>query len=63
MEPRIWAGVRGVISRQYWHTALDQEGKFSSGNKTKHVKAKFFFIKDIVDNGEIKVIDCPAEEM
>ncbi len=55
--------MRGVISRQYWHTALDQEGKFSSGNKTKHVKAKFFFIKDIVDNGEIKVIDCPAEEM
>ena len=31
--------------------------------KTKHIKAKFFFIKDWVDNGEIKVIDCPAEEM
>jgi hypothetical protein len=42
---------------------LIKNGKFSSGKKTKHVKAKFFFIKDWVDNGEIKVIDCPAEEM
>jgi hypothetical protein len=35
----------------------------SSGKKTKHIKAKFFFIKDRVDDGEIKVIDCPTEEM
>jgi hypothetical protein len=27
------------------------------------VKAKFFFIKDWEENGEIKVINCPAEEM
>jgi hypothetical protein len=37
--------------------------KFSSGKKTKHVKAKFLFIKDQVDDGEIKVINCPVEEM
>jgi hypothetical protein len=37
--------------------------KLSSGKKTKHVKAKFFFIKDRVDNWEIKAIDCPVEEM
>jgi hypothetical protein len=35
----------------------------SSGKKTKHIKAKFFFIKDRVDDGEIKVVDCPTEEM
>ncbi len=35
----------------------------SSGKKTKHIKAKFFFIKDRVDDGEIKVIDCPTEEI
>ncbi len=27
------------------------------------MKAKFFFIKDWVDNGEIKVINCPAEKI
>ena len=35
----------------------------SSRKKTKHIKEKFFFIKDRVDDGEIKVIDCPTEEM
>jgi hypothetical protein len=39
---------------------LIKNGQFSSGKKTKHIKAKFFFIKDWVDDGEIKVIDCPA---
>jgi hypothetical protein len=42
---------------------LIKNGKMSSGKKTKHIKSKFFFIKDKVDNGEIKVIDCPREEM
>jgi hypothetical protein len=42
---------------------LIKNGKFSSGKKTKQVKAKFFFINVRVNNGEIKVIDCPAEEM
>ena len=34
-----------------------------SGKKRKHIKDKFFFIKDRVDGGEIKVIDCPTREM
>ena len=34
-----------------------------AGSSTKHIKAKFFFIKDRVDDGEIKVVDCPTEEM
>jgi hypothetical protein len=37
----------------------------SSGNRTKHIKAKakFFVIKDQVDDREIKVIDCPKKEV
>jgi hypothetical protein len=31
--------------------------------KTKHIKAKFFFIKDRANKGEIRVMDCPGEEM
>jgi hypothetical protein len=42
---------------------LIKNGKMSSGKKTKHIKVKFFFIKDRVDDGEIRVIDCPTEEM
>ena len=42
---------------------LEVNGRFSSSKKTKHIKAKFFFIKDKVDQGEIKVKDCPTEVM
>ena len=60
---RLQARVHGLISGQYQYTAPNKNGNFSSGKKTKHIKAKFFFIKDKVDSGEIRVIDCPAEEM
>ena len=42
---------------------LVKNGKMSSKKKTKNIKAKFFFIKDRVYDGEIKVIGCPTEEM
>ena len=42
---------------------LETNGSFSSSKKTKHIKAKFFFIKDRIEDGEIKVVDCPTESM
>jgi hypothetical protein len=30
--------------------------RFSSGKRTKHIKAKFFFIKDRIDNKEMRVV-------
>jgi hypothetical protein len=42
---------------------LIKNGQMLSGKRTKHIKAKFFFIKDRVDKGEIKVMDCPTKEM
>jgi hypothetical protein len=42
---------------------LMNNGRFSSGKKTKHIKAKFFFVKDRIDAGEMKVTHCPTEEM
>jgi hypothetical protein len=36
---------------------------FLSGKKTKHMQAKLFFIKDEVDDREIQIINCPAENM
>ncbi len=42
---------------------LIKNGKMSSSKKTKHIKAKFFFIKDRVDDREMRVIDCPTKKM
>ena len=38
---------------------LETNGKFSSWSKTKHIKAKFFFIKDKVDSEEVKMCGLP----
>jgi hypothetical protein len=42
---------------------LIKNRRMSSGRKTKHIKVKFFFIKTRADKGEIRVMDCPGEEM
>jgi hypothetical protein len=31
--------------------------------RTKHIKVKYFFIKDKVDQGEIRIKHCPTEQM
>ena len=42
---------------------METNGKLSSSRKTKHIKGKFFFIKDKVDSEEVKIVDCPAGVM
>ena len=40
---------------------LERNGKFSSSSKTKHIKAKIFFVKDKVNDGDVVINDCPTE--
>jgi hypothetical protein len=42
---------------------LIKNGRMSSGKHTKLIKVKFFFIKDRVDDREIKVFDCLTHKM
>jgi len=42
--------------------ALINKG-YSTSDKTRHINIRFFFIKDRVDSGEVKVVYCPTEEM
>ncbi len=42
---------------------LIKNEKMPSGKRTKHIKVKFFFIKDRADDGEVKVLDCPTEKV
>ena len=42
---------------------MEKNGNFSSSRKTKHIKANFFFIKDKVNNEEVKIVDCLAGVM
>jgi hypothetical protein len=40
-----------------------KNGQFSSGKKTQHIRAKFFFMKDRIDSREMRVVHCPIKEM
>ena len=38
-------------------------GRASSSKRTKHIKVKYYFMKDKVDWGEITIEHCPTEQM
>jgi hypothetical protein len=42
---------------------LEVNGSFSSSKQTKHIKCRYFFIRDKIADGNLKVIYCPTEIM
>ena len=42
---------------------LETNGRASSSKRTKHIKVKYYLIKDKVDQGEITIEHCPTEQM
>mmetsp|Transcript_11188 Transcript_11188/g.23594 ORF Transcript_11188/g.23594 Transcript_11188/m.23594 type:complete len:249 (+) Transcript_11188:341-1087(+) len=42
---------------------LEMNGKGSSSRRTKHIKVRYFFVKDKVDNKEVEIAHCLTEEM
>jgi hypothetical protein len=42
---------------------LEKNGKASSSKRTKHIKVKYFYAKEKVDNGEVEIEHCPTEQM
>jgi len=43
--------------------SLEKNGRVSSSKRTKHIKAKYFLIKDYYDAKEIDIKFCPSNEM
>ena len=42
---------------------LESNGKLSAGNKSRHINIRYFFIKDRIENGEMRVEYCPTDLM
>jgi hypothetical protein len=42
---------------------LEKNGKQSSSKRTKHIRVRYFFIKDRVANNDISIRHCPTGEM
>jgi hypothetical protein len=43
--------------------SLEKNGRMSSSKRTKHIKAKYFLVKDYYDSGEIDMKFSPMDEM
>ena len=42
---------------------LATNGKFSSDKRTRHIKIRFFFIKDRIKIGDINIVYCPTNRV
>ena len=42
---------------------LEVNGTMSSSKQTKHIKARYFFVKDKIEDGDLEVQYCPTEQM
>ncbi len=43
--------------------SVEKNGRMSSSKRTKHIKAKYFLIKDYYNTGEIDLQYCPTGRM
>ncbi len=43
--------------------SLEKNGRVSSSKRMKHIKAKYFLIKDYYNSGEIDLRYCPTDVM
>ena len=42
---------------------LHTNGRLSSGQNTRHINIRYFFMKDRIEKDEVSVIYCPTAEM
>lgn len=42
---------------------LEQNGRLSSTQRTKHLNNRYFYIKDRIDNKEVRIEWCPTDDM
>jgi len=42
---------------------LEQNGRASAGQKSRHIDIRYFFIKDRVKTEGISIVHCPTDEM
>ena len=42
---------------------LEENGKASSGKRTRHFNIKYFYITDLIERGKVMIKYCPTDEM
>ena len=42
---------------------MENNGRVSAGQRSRHINIRYFFIKDRIDKGEVTIIYCPTDEI
>jgi hypothetical protein len=42
---------------------LEENGKESSGKRTRHFNVKYFYVTDLIKKNELKIVYCPSDIM
>ena len=64
LEAQGYTITENIIYQDNMSTlSLEKNGRLSSSKRTKHIKAKYFFIKHYYDSGYINLRYCPTEQM
>ena len=42
---------------------MEENGRFSSTKRTKHINIRYYFIKQVVDSKQVTIEYCPTEDM
>ena len=64
MRAQGW-NIDGTIVYQDNKSAilLENNGKLSSSNRTKHINVRYYFVKDCIERKELTVEFCGTDEM
>ena len=64
LEAQGYDVIESIIYQDNKSTILLAEnGKASSGKRTRHINIRYFFVKDRVASGEVKIEHCPTKDM
>jgi hypothetical protein len=64
IEAQGYTVNENIIHRDNQSTMkLEQNGKASSGKRTRHFHIKFFYITDLIQRQEVSIKYCPTDQM
>ena len=64
LEAKGFAIKENIIHRGNQSTMkLEQNGKTSSGKRTRHFNNKYFYVTCLIENNEVTIKYCPTDDM
>ena len=64
LEAQGWKSSSAVVYQDNLSAViLESNGRGSSGNKTRHMHVRYFYIKDCIASGDVNIEHCPSESM